>query len=363
MYFDNNATTRIDPQVRDAMLPFLLTDFANPSSPYTIARKAALAIERAREQVATLLGASPEEIYFTSGGTEANNAALNHLIAGSSDNSLTLTRVEHASVKNFAMHREKRGTSLRWLEVDDQGALTESAAPPGPLAMMWANNETGVLFPVSDFSRRMRVHTDAVQAAGKIPLNLPASGVETAAISAHKIHGPKGVGALFIRKGTSFEPYLIGGDQERGVRAGTENVAGIVGFGKAAELATEGLIEMQTALRVKRGEFEERVIRKISGLLIAGSASPRIPNTSMLLVPGCETEALIAMLDMSGICVSSGSACASGSQETSHVLRAMGLATGSGIATIRVSFSRFTTDEEIAALLDGLWDAIRSLRG
>lgn len=356
---DNNATTRVDARVRDAMLPFLGDEFANPSSPYSFARRAALAIAKAREQVARLVGALPEEIHFTSGGTEANNAALNHLLATCGD-ALALTTVEHASVRNFALHRERRGSRLEWLAVDRAGRLAANATSP-QRAVMWANNETGVTFPVAEFARGGRVHCDAVQAAGKVTVNLGASGVETAAFSAHKIHGPKGVGALYIRKGTAFEQFLIGGDQENGHRAGTENVAGIVGFGVAAELAAESLERMNTEVRAMRDAFEERVVTVLPDTIIVGRAAERIPNTTMLVIPGCETEAVLALLDMEGICVSSGSACASGSHEPSHVLRAMGLPVEKA-ATIRVSLSRLSTAAEMDALAMALPRVVEKLR-
>lgn len=360
IYLDNNATTRLDPRVREAMLPFLDDEFANPSSPYTFARRSALAITKAREQVARLVGAEPEEIHFTSGGTEANNAAVNHLLSAGG-NALVLSSVEHASVWNFARHREKRGARLWWLEVDREGSPVADKMSAIPLAMMTANNETGVICPVVDFARGRRVHSDAVQAAGKIPLNLGASGVETAAVSAHKIHGPKGVGALYIRAGTKFEPLLIGGDQERAKRAGTENVAGIVGFGVAAELALENLDRMDADVRTLRDGFEARIASAIPDAIIAGQGTARIPNTSMFVIPECETEAVLALLDMEGICVSSGSACASGSHEPSHVLRAMGLPVENA-ATIRVSLSRFTTAAEVDALAGALPRVVAKLR-
>jgi cysteine desulfurase len=362
IYLDNNATTQLDPQVRESMLPFLDAQFANPSSPYTFARAAALAIAGARESVAKLVGASPEEIYFTSGGTEGCNAALNHLLATSRGNEIALSTVEHACVRNFALHREKIGVKLNWLEVDRTGTLKSPAVATAPLALMWANNETGVIFPVADFARAGRVHTDAIQAAGKISLNLAASGVETAAISAHKFHGPKGVGALYVRKRTKFESYLIGGGQESGVRAGTENVAGIVGMGRAAELALENLGKMETMVRPLRDGLETRLRDEIPGLVIAGSEALRLPNTSMFLIPGCETDAVIALLDMENICVSSGSACASGAHEASHVLRAMALPAGQDTAAIRVSLCRFTTRVEVDALAAALPRVVRRLR-
>lgn len=361
LYFDNNATTKIDPDVRKVMAPFLDADFANPSSPYTFARKAALAVEKAREQVAALVGAAPEEIYFTSGGTEGNNAALNHLLQAGGG-ALALSAVEHASVANFARRREKAGARLTWLPVLPSGALKAAGDREIPHALMWANNETGVVFPIAELAAGRRVHADAVQAAGKIPVDFHAAGIETASLSAHKIHGPKGVGALYVRKGVSFEPYLVGGDQERGFRAGTENVAGIVGFGRAAELARENLGKMETEIRTMRYEFEMRMLQKIPGLSIVGHESPRLPNTSMLIVPGVETETLIALLDMADICVSSGSACAAGAQEPSHVLAAMGATPARPAATIRVSLSRFTTQEELGALQGRFWQAMEKLR-
>lgn len=366
IYLDNNATTRIDPEVLEAMRPFQEQEYANPSSPYTFARKAALAVQSARGQVAALVGASAEEIHFTSGGTEANNAALNHLLATGGTTALALSCVEHASVRNYALHRRQDTLRVEQLGVDVRGNLLPGApvvAAGQPLALMWANNETGVIFPVSEFTRDWRVHTDLVQAAGKLPVSLRFSGVETAALSAHKIHGPKGIGAIYVRAGVSFTPLLVGGDQEQGVRAGTENVAGIVGFGKAAELALRHLGRMGSEIRELRDGFEERVAREIPDLVVAGRAAPRLPNTSMLIVPGCETEALLALLDLQGICVSSGSACAAGANEPSHVLRAMGLPAGPGAATLRVSLSRFSTREELDSLSAALVPAVRRLRG
>lgn len=364
-YLDNNATTRLDPDVLEAMLPFLTDEYANPSSPYSFARKPALAIARAREQVARLVGAEPEEIHFTSGGTESNNMALES--AARTGRAIVVSAVEHASVRNAAQRiRDTMGYGGTFpVDTDGGPLLSETSLPAGGcLAAMWANNETGVIFPVQELARRARAanllfHVDAIQAAGKIPVDLARSGADTAALSAHKLHGPKGVGALFVRCGVALRPLLAGGDQEQGLRPGTESVAGIVGFGAAAERALHHLADMDRVVRPLRDELEQRLQAVIPGLVIAGRASPRLPNTSMLLVPGCETEVVLALLDMDGLCVSSGSACAAGAQEPSPVLRAMGLLDASPAATIRVSLSRLTTPAEIDALVERLPVAVQ----
>lgn len=360
IYLDNNATTRIDPAVREAMLPYLDDCYANPSSPYTPARKAALAIETAREQVARLVGAQPEEIVFTSGGTESNNLAIRHLAAAGAG--LAVTAVEHASIREAAQDLERRGTSVQWLAVDAAGQLRSPGDPEKPLCAIWANNETGVILPVSELARGRRVHADAVQAAGKIPLSLGASGVETASLCAHKLHGPKGVGALYVRNGVRVAPLFFGGDQEKGLRPGTENVAAIVGFGAAAELARTNLARMENEIRLLRDGFERAIRAALPDALLAGAESPRLPNTSQWVIPGCETEALLAVLDLAGFCVSSGSACATGAHEPSHVIAAMGLPADRRHAILRVSLGRFSTATELEALAAALPDAVRRLR-
>lgn len=368
IYLDNNATTKLDPAVFEAMRPFLTDSYANPSSPYSFARQAALAIEKAREQVALLVGATPAEIHFTSGGTESNNAALES--AAREDRPVIATAVEHASVRSTALRFAKRtGKGRLWPVQADGHPASDFALPRGSCAaVMWANNETGVLNDIPSLAREVHaqeglLHVDAVQAAGKVAINLASAGVDTAALSAHKLHGPKGIGALFVRKGLRFNALLAGGDQEQGFRAGTENVAGIVGFGLAAELAGRQLGELTGRIRALRDQLEAELLSRVSGLVIAGAAAPRLPNTSMLVIPGAETEAVLALLDMDGICVSSGSACAAGAHEPSHVLRAMGLPVGPRVATIRTSLSRFTTAEDVAALVERLPVALQRAAG
>lgn len=386
LYLDNNATTRLAPDALSAMLPFLTDVYANPSTPCSFARTAALAIDRARTQVAKLVGSAPDEIIFTSGGTESNNSiiestlhfqSLEEFRARSSNHHtgprLIISEIEHASIRNPALQASDRGASIAWLAVSRSGPPSVKIAenllesPAAIMSVMTANNETGAVSPVAELAalaarRNVLVHTDAVQAAGKIPLSLGSSGVHFASFSAHKIHGPKGIGALYIRRGAPFHAALTGGDQEYGFRAGTENVAGIVGFGVAAELAFQHLSFMDTEVRRLRDDFESRILHSVSDVTIAARSAERLPNTSMLLIPHCETEALLALLDLDQICVSSGSACTAGAHEPSHVLKAMGLPIGRDIATLRVSLSRFTTAAEIDALVAAIVRATRKLR-
>jgi cysteine desulfurase len=307
---------------------------------------------------------------FTGGGTESNNAALHAMLALSEvegpRKNLAMTRVEHASVLKFGEQVERRGTRVAWLNVDGEGrlAMDELAAAIGPktagVSVMTANNETGVLFPVEHAARIAHdrgalFHTDAIQAAGKIPLDVRSIGADYLSLSAHKLHGPKGVGALYIRKGAPFTPLLVGGEQEQGRRAGTENVAGIVGFGKAAELARE-------MNRDARDRIETKVLSEVRGSRVVGRGTDRLPNTSLFLIEGIDSEALLALLDMDGILCSSGSACAAGANEPSHVLRAMSIPAALARGALRVSLSRFTTEAEAAALVETLATHVVALR-
>ena len=374
-YMDHNATTPVDPAVTEAMIPYLRDLVANPSSPYSAARRAARAIEDARVCVAKLVGAPASRVVFTGGGTESANAAIRGLLAAVGEGaSLAVSSVEHACVREVADRIHAGGGRVIRIGVDDAGALRQDeldralAQRPSVLSVMAANNETGVVYDLRMIGAQARnhgtiVHTDAVQAAGKIPVDMEGWGVDAMSICAHKINGPKGVGALLLREGVGFESMLVGGDQEDGRRAGTENVAGIVGFGVAADLARQRLGEESARLRVLRDVVEAQVVSAISGVRVVGQGQPRLPNTSLLLMEGVDAEALIARLDMEGFCVSSGSACASGASEPSHVLRAMGVPKGLERSAIRISLGAGNDREGAELLVRALQNGVHALRG
>ena len=374
IFLDHNATTPLDPAVLDAMLPFLREHHANPSSPYTAARKAAAAIETARQQVAGLIGAASDEIIFTAGGTESNNTALHSAVANAGAPSrLLVSAVEHASVMEAAQAQTRWGHTVGVVAVRGDGRLDEASLEAAlenhvtVIAVMMANNESGVLFDVAAVAAKARargalVHTDAVQAAGKIPVRVRDLGVDTLSLCAHKMHGPKGVGALFIREGLDFVPLVHGGGQEQARRAGTENVAGIVGFGKAAELAAGRIEFMQGRIASLRDAMEHSILSAVPRIEIAGARGPRLPNTSLLLIEGVEAEALIARLDMEGLCVSSGSACASGANEPSHVLSAMGISGQLLRSAVRISLGWNSTSTDTDCLVRRLCVGVQELR-
>ncbi len=364
IYLDNNATTCVATAVRDAMAPFLDGYYANPSSPYSFARRASSALEDARAAVAALVNARPAQIVFTSGGTESNNTAIRDAVARHPDRRhLVTSAIEHASVLNDLAHLERQGYRITRIPVDRHGLLDleayRAALTPDTalVSVMAANNETGVLFPLAELARMARersilFHTDAVQAFGKAPDILDDVQADYLSVSAHKFHGPKGVGALFVRGGRLAAPLLVGGDQENGRRAGTENVPGIVGLGRAAELIRQEDREAIVRMRRLRDRLEEGLRRVAPGLHIPGSETYRLPNTSLALFEGVESEALLALLDMADICCSSGSACLSGAAEPSHVLRAMGWPDRAARGAVRFSLSRFTTEEEIDEVIE-----------
>jgi cysteine desulfurase len=376
IYLDNNATTQIDPLVLEAMLPYLSELYGNPSSMHRFGGQVAKAIQSAREQVAALLGAMPSEILFTSCGTESNNTAIRAALAAQPDrNHIITTQVEHPCVLNLCKQLEKQGYSVTYLSVNRQGQLDVmelEAAITGNTALvttMFANNETGVIFPVEQIGAIAKAygatfHVDAVQAVGKVPLNLKHSAIDLLTLSGHKLHAPKGVGALFIRKGYRFRPLLIGGHQERGRRGGTENVAGIVGLGKAAELEQvhlEGAIAQE---RRQRDRLERTLLASIPDCEVNGAGTERLPNTTNIGFKFIEGEAILLSLDQYGICASSGSACTSGSLEPSHVLRAMGIPYTILHGSIRFSLSRYTSDDEIdqvLAVMTGIVERLRAL--
>jgi cysteine desulfurase len=374
IYLDNNATTQLDPAVIEEMLPYLTEYYGNPSSGYTFGAQVRRAIDLARERVAALLGCDPGEIVFTSCGTEANNAALNSALQlDPGRQHVVTTAVEHSATFRHCEVLSKRGCGVTTVGVDSEGNLDleelESAVTPQTaiITAMWANNETGVLFPVekiAEIARRKRVlfHTDAIQAVGKIPIRLADSTINSLSLSAHKLHGPKGVGALYVNKRSAFRPSLIGGSQEKNRRAGTENVASIVALGKAAECAMGALEDEETRVRALRDRFEATMLEKVPGSSVNGGRAARLPNTTNFSFAGIQSDAALIMLDRERICCSAGSACRTGSIESSRVLRAMKLSEESARASMRFSFGRFNTEAEVDKAVEVLAQVIAKLR-
>jgi cysteine desulfurase len=373
IYLDNNATTPIDPRVRDAMLPFLGASFGNPSSPHAAGRVAREAMEKARAQVAALLGASAESLVFTGGGTESITTAIRGALAAQLDKRHIVTSsIEHSATKNLCQQLEREGCEVTWLRVDGSGRpdLEEFAAAlrddTALVSVIWANNETGVLFPVEEMARladerRIVFHVDAVQAAGKVPIDLSRVPVHLLSLAAHKFHGPKGVGALFVRSGLGLPPLLRGGGQESGRRAGTENVPGIVGLGLAAELAMLALPVEMPRVAALRDEFEAGVRSRFPDARFHGDPAHRLPNTTNFALPGRDAQGLLAGLDRLGVACSIGSACTSGEVDASHVLRAMGVGDDEARSSLRFSFSRMNTEAEVPAALAALEQAAARL--
>jgi cysteine desulfurase len=374
IYLDNNATTQLYPAVIEEMLPFLTKYYGNPSSGYGFAATARKAINLARERLAALLGCQATEIIFTSGGTESNNAVINSALQLDLRGKRVVTSsVEHSAVLRPCQDLAKRGCDVTFLGVDKHGNLDlaelEAAIRPGtPLvSIMWANNETGVVFPIEKIAeicreKRVLFHTDAVQATGKIPMRLHDSPINFLSLSAHKFHGPKGVGALYVSRQTSFSPLIAGGGQENGRRGGTENVASIVGLGKAAEVALKYLAEGKCNVRSMRDRFEKSVLETVNGASINGAGATRLPNTSSLLFEGIESSSALLLLARQGICCSAGSACRTGSQEASHVLRAMNPGSDGARRSLRFSFGRFNTDAQIDRAIEVVPKVIDKLR-
>ncbi|PKU24919.1 cysteine desulfurase family protein [Telmatospirillum siberiense] len=371
-YFDNNATTPPLPQVVDAMVSRLTDGFGNPSSSYRRGREAREAVETARGSVARLFGCAPSEVVFTSGGTEGDNSAILGL-CGVGDHVIT-TAIEHDAVLNSCRALERLGGEVTRLPVGlsgqvDPDAVRRALRPNTKLiSVMTANNETGVLQPVEEIGRLAAMadvwfHTDAVQAAGKVPLSVERFGCDLLCISAHKIHGPQGVGALFVRRGTPLKPLIHGGGQERGHRAGTENLPGIVGLGLAAEAALAGFEDGTVEwIRGWRDRLETAVLQSIDGATVNGGGAPRVGNTTSLSFNNVLAEAVVAALDQLGLSVSAGSACAAGSREPSHVLMAMGLGAVRARSSVRISIGKGNTADDVDYLLAVLPDAIRHLR-
>jgi cysteine desulfurase len=373
-YFDNNATTRVAPEVIEAMLPFLKDNWGNPSSAYTFGHELGRHLDHARTCVAELVHAEPREIIFTSCGTESINAALHSaLITRPDRRHLITTAVEHSATLKFCAYLEKQGYEVTLLPVDRDGALDlrqlDQALRPDTalVSIMWANNETGVLFPVREVAELCRAkgvlcHTDAVQVAGKIPIDVKALGVDFLSLSGHKLHAPKGVGALYVKRHTKFQPYLIGGGQERGRRGGTENVAGVVAFGRAAELAMDQLPSESARIRALRDQLEAGILERVSGSSRNGPTEPRLPNTTNISFRGVEAEGVLMLLDQAGVCASSGSACTTGSMDPSHVLTAMGCSASRARASVRFSLGVYNTADEVAYLVEQLPAIVERLR-
>ena len=375
IYVDNNATTMVAPEVLDAMLPYFSTYYGNPSSMHSFGGSVAAEIKTARENVAKLIGAAPDEIIFTSCGTESDSTAIRAAIESYPDKKHIVTsRVEHPAVKNLYETLSKKGYRTTFVPVDNHGRLDidylyDSLSDDTALvSIMWGNNETGVIFPIEELSRQVSsrgilFHSDAVQAAGKIPIDVSKTGVDMLSLSGHKLHSPKGIGALYIRKGTKFSPFMIGGHQEKGRRGGTENTASIIGLGKAAQLAAEHLASNgYKSISQLRDKLERNLLKMIPNAMINGDTENRLPNTSSIAFEYVEGEAILLMMNEHGICASSGSACTSGSLEPSHVLRAMGVPFTAAHGSIRFSLSRYNTEDEIDKILEVLPPIIERLR-
>ena len=374
IYVDNNATTRVAPEVVEEMSPYFSELYGNPSSMHFFGGQVQTKVEEARERVAGLIGARPQEIIFTSCGTESDNTAIMSALESNPEKRhVVTTRVEHPAVKNLVGQLKREGYLVTELPVDRDGLLsmdevsqviTEDTAI---VSVMWANNETGVLFPVEEIakvakSRGAIFHTDAVQAVGKIPMNVAESQIDMLSLSGHKLHAPKGIGVIYVRRGTRFSPYIIGGHQEEGRRGGTENVPYIIGMGKACELAANHLDDMQVRVKGLRDKLENGLLEKIPNSLVNGDRQQRLPNTSSISFEYVEGESILLKLSDNGICASSGSACTSGSLEPSHVLRAMGVPFTAAHGSIRFSLSSYNTEEEVDFILKVMPPIIEKLR-
>jgi len=374
VYVDNNATTKVAPEIVEAMLPFYTEMYGNPSSMHTFGGQVAAHIEKARKQVASLLGALPEEIVFTSCGTESDGAAIRSALhTQPTKNHIITTMVEHPAIKTLCETLSKHGFRITTVPVDNRGRLdmdflTKNLTDDTAIvSVMWANNETGTIFPVEEIAelcsqKGILFHTDAVQAVGKIDMDLSKTKIDMLSLSGHKLHAPKGIGALYVRKGTKFTPFMIGGHQEKGKRAGTENVASIVALGRACDFARESMEKENTYVKMLRDKLETTLTTIIPKAVANGDLDNRLPNTSSISFEFIEGEAILLMMNELGICASSGSACTSGSLEPSHVLRAMGVPYTAAHGTIRFSLSIYNTEEEIDFIIEKLPPIIKRLR-
>ncbi|WP_417760813.1 cysteine desulfurase NifS [Shewanella sp.] len=375
VYLDNNATTRIDPKVLETMLPFLSDYYGNPSSIHELGATVGHAMAKAREQVQMLLGAEhATEVVFTSCATEATATAIMSAVEALPDRKEIITSVvEHPATLQLCQHLERKGYKIHWIGVDNKGrldvaafrqALSEQVAV---VSIMWANNETGTLFPVEMLAKLAKavgaqVHVDAVQVAGKYPINVQHTDIDMMSISGHKFHAPKGIGALYLRRGTRYRPLLRGGHQERGRRAGTENAASIIGLGMAAEIAYHAMAAENARQSMLRDRLEQGLLARIPSSFVTGNPQQRVANTTNIAFEYIEGEALLLMLNQVGIACSSGSACTSGSLEPSHVMKAMNIPFTAAHGTLRFSLSRFSTDDDIDAVLNELPAIVARLR-
>ncbi|MDD3845136.1 MAG: cysteine desulfurase NifS [Syntrophorhabdaceae bacterium] len=374
VYLDNNATTMVAREVLDEMLPYFHDYYGNPSSMHSFGGQVARKLADARQKIASLLGADPEEIIFTSCGTESDNTAITSALSNSpGKNHIITSRVEHPAVKVPCEHLAQKGYRVTTLSVDTEGRLDmdeyEASLTPDTalVSIMWANNETGVIFPVEKAARLARergipFHTDAVQAVGKIPINMKGNSIDMLSLSGHKLHAPKGIGILYVRKGTRFSPFLIGGHQEKGRRGGTENVPSIIALGKACELAGENMQKENTYVRSLRDRLETELLKAIPNSKVNGTSDDRLPNTTNISFEFIEGESILLLMDQFGICASSGSACTSGSLQPSHVLRAMGVPYTMAHGSVRFSLSVYNTAEDVDLVIRELPPIIEKLR-
>jgi cysteine desulfurase len=374
VYLDNNATTQVAPEVFEEMRPYFSELYGNPSSMHSFGGRVAKKVDEARERVARLLGAEPTEIVFTSCGTESDSAAIHGILESYPEKRhIVTTRVEHPAVLALGRHLAKKGYEVTELGVDAEGMIDLDelrdvvSHRTAIVSIMWANNETGTIFPVEEAagiakSAEALFHTDAVQAAGKIPIDMAESGIDLLSISGHKLHAPKGVGVLYVRRGTRLRPFLVGGHQERGRRAGTECTTSIVALGKACELAQGQMEDENTRVRGLRDRLEQTILAEIPRSRLNGHPTERLPNTANISFEFVEGESILLMMDDLGICASSGSACTAGSLQPSHVLRAMGVPFTAAHGSIRFSLSRYNTDADIDHVLEHMPKIIGRLR-
>jgi cysteine desulfurase len=374
IYLDNNATTQVAPEVVEEMLPYFTQFYGNPSSMHTFGGNVGMKIKEARAKVADLIGAQPEEIVFTSCGTESDSTAIWAALRSHPEKRhIVVSKVEHPAVKNLAEYLCRHGYLVSFVPINRKGNLDldylydHLSDDTALVSLMWANNETGVIFPIEEIAARVHhrgivFHTDAVQAVGKVPINLADNQVDLLSLSGHKLHAPKGIGTLFVRRGTKFAPFLLGGHQEHGRRGGTENVASIIGLGKAAELAADRMTEENQKVRALRDRLEKELLSRIPSAMVNGDTDNRLPNTTSIAFEFVEGEAILLMMDEFNICASSGSACTSGSLEPSHVLRAMGVPFTAAHGSIRFSLSVYNTDADIDLVIAKLPPIIERLR-
>ncbi len=375
IYLDNNATTMVDPAVVKAMMPFFSEQFGNPSSLHSFGNKVGMALKKARQSVQSLLGAEHEsEIIFTSCGTESDSTAILSALRAQPDRKeIIITEVEHPAVLMLGESLENQGYTVHRLAVDDKGRLDMAAYESllsdnvAIVSVMWANNETGTIFPVEEMAalaeeNGIMFHTDAVQAVGKIPIDLKDSSIHMLSLSGHKLHAPKGIGVLYLKRGTRFRPLLRGGHQERGRRAGTENSAAIVGLGEACELAAQHMALENTEVKALRDRLQAGLLAAVPNSFVTGDPDNRLPNTLNIAFEYIEGEAILLLMNKQGIAASSGSACTSGSLEPSHVMKAMGIPYTAAHGTVRFSLSRYNTAEEIERVIEAVPPIIAKLR-